>query len=282
MLIRALVADGAVRLLVVEATGPAAHAREVHGLGPDAARLATETIVASALASAHIKGEEQLTLQIQGTNPPCSVYADVTSGGNLRARVTPDDLTLGPDGRFSGILLVIKHTPGVEPYRGATEIDDATLERGIGVHFGSSTQVDAILRVGCVQAEDGEIRHAGGLLLERLPEESDLPSIAVDAFTERYGWLRDAELDTILTGIAFGRLGDEPIDLLDRTEIRWQCRCSIGRIEETLSSLPASELVSMIAEDHGALVTCNFCNSAYTVTEERLREILAGMDPAIG
>ena len=72
VLVRALVAERAVRLLLVEARGPAEHTRRIHGLGPDAARIAAEMVVAAALSSAHIKGDEQLTLQIQGASPRCA------------------------------------------------------------------------------------------------------------------------------------------------------------------------------------------------------------------
>lgn len=275
VLVRALVASRAVRLLLVEARGPAEHTRRIHGLGHDAARIAAEMVVAAALSSAHIKGEEQLTLQIQGSEPRCSVYADVKSNGDLRVRVTPADLRLGTHGTFTGVLMAIKHAGAGEMYRGATGIDGTTLEHGIAAHFGNSTQVDAILRVGCTQAEDGTILSAGGLLMERLPEESDLPSISAEAFTERFGWMRSADLPQLLTQLAFGSFGEERIEVLDRSVVSWTCRCNTTKIEDTLESLGPTEVEAMIREDHGAEVTCHFCGTVYTVTEQRLVEILA-------
>lgn len=280
VLVRSLVADRAVRLVLVEAHGPAEHTRRVHGLGPDAARIASEMVVAAALSSAHIKGEEQLTLQIQGSEPRCSVYADVKSNGDLRVRVTPSDLRLRAGGVFSGVLMGIKHSDAGEMYRGATAIDDTTLENGIAAHFGNSTQVDAILRVGCTQAEDGSVIQAGGLLLERLPEENDLPSLSIEAFTERFAWVRDADLPQLMTQIAFGAFGEERIEVLDRSDISWACRCSTEKIEDTLVSIGAAELDAMIREDHGAEVICNFCGTAWQVTEERLIELLARAESA--
>jgi molecular chaperone Hsp33 len=57
--------------------------------------------------------------------------------------------------------------------------------------------------------------------------------------------------------------------------VHWKCRCSRAKIEGTLASLDSATLDAMIEEDHGALVTCNFCSTEYAVTEERLREIRA-------
>jgi molecular chaperone Hsp33 len=268
--VRALVGGRAVRLLLVDVRGPAEHTRRIHGLGPDATRLAADLSVATVLASAYIKGEEQLTWQLQGEAPRCSAYVDVTAQGHLRARASPADLHMA---RFQGLLLAVKHAPGGELYRGVTAVEGDSLERGIASHFGASDQVDVILRLGSALQPDGTVRSASGLLLERLPEEADQPSMTREEFSERYSWVRQADLSQLMLQAAFGSLGDEPIDLLERTDVTWKCRCSLGKIENTLSALDSATLDAMIDEDHGAVVTCNFCSTEYAVTEERLREI---------
>lgn len=279
VLVRALLADRAVRLLLVEATAPAEHTRRVHGLGPGAARLGAEAVVAAALSSAHIKGEEQLTLQIQGEAPRCGLYADITAEGAIRVRVTPSDLRLGAGGALTGILVAIKSVGPREVYRGITEIAGVTLERALGEHLGTSTQVDAILRVGCVQGPDGRVTRAGGLLLERLPEEPGLPSLPHAAFEERYGWVRDADLSDLLTEAAFGALRGERIEVLEKRPLVWQCRCTVERIEATLIALGAETLQTLIDEDHGAEITCNFCEQVVRVSEARLAELKAQAAP---
>ncbi|MEQ1566836.1 MAG: Hsp33 family molecular chaperone HslO [Myxococcota bacterium] len=276
VVVRALVAGRAVRVLITEARPLVERTRAIHGLGPDATRIGGEAIVAGLLSSIQIKGEEQLTLQIQGVEPKCAVYVDVTATGGLRARVRPADLVLGE--RVRGMLLVIKHAPGSQTYRGASEIDGATLEQGLAAHFTSSAQVDAILRVGCVVGPDGRVVSAGGLSIERLPEERGLPSLTLAEFHERFGWVKDADLGQLLTQAAFGSLGDERLEVLERLDVAWKCRCSEAKIEETLSSLGVAQLEVLIHEDHGAEVSCHFCGTVYRVSEARLRELAASAD----
>src|SRR5688500_91090 len=103
-LVRALLADRAVRLVLVEARGPVRHVRALRTLGPGATRLAGETAVAAGLASAFVKGEEELTVHLQGRLPVFAAYGDVTGEGNIRVRVTPHDVELAEDGRFTGLL----------------------------------------------------------------------------------------------------------------------------------------------------------------------------------
>src|SRR5688500_13853076 len=108
-LVRALLADRAVRLVLVEARGPVRHVRALRGLGPGATRLAGEAAVAAGRAGAFVKGAEELTLHLKGHLPVFGTYADVTAEGDLRVRVTPPDLSLPDDGTFSGLLAAIKH-----------------------------------------------------------------------------------------------------------------------------------------------------------------------------
>lgn len=273
VIVRALVAQRAVRLLLVEARALADHTRKVHQLGPDAARVAGEAVVAVALSSVHIKGEERLTLLAQGEEPRFSAHVDLDGGGALRARLGPADVAVS-DGRFDGLLVAVKNGPDGELYRGATAVQEQTVAHALGTHFGSSTQTDAIVRLGCTTDDAGVVVAAGGLLLERLPEEPDLPSISREAFAEKYAWVHGADLSQLLVQAAFGSLGDEAIEVLERTEIRWECQCSREKIEGMLVALGPAELQSMIDEDHGAEVTCHFCARVYRLDEVELRGLL--------
>jgi molecular chaperone Hsp33 len=283
-LVRALLADRAVRLVLVEARGPVRHARRLRDLGPGATRLAGETAVAAGLASAFVKGDEELTLHVQGRSPDgesFAAYGDVTAGGDVRVRVTPPDLVLPEDGAFSGLLAAIKHHGGRELYRGITGVERTTVERALANHLGTSEQVDTILRMGVWQDDDGDVAQAGGILVERLPAEPDLPSLTHEAFAARYGWLADADLRDVLASLAFARLGDERVEVVDQRPLAWRCRCSLAKVEGTLTAFAGDALREMADEDHGAEITCDFCGTIYRVGEARLREILARLTDGV-
>lgn len=277
VLVRAFLDEGAVRLLLVEATALAVRTREVHALGPDAARIGAESVVAAALNSAYVKGEEQLAFQLSGEDPPCSVYADITAEGHVRARVTPSDLVL-EDGKLRGMLVAIKSLRSQELYRGITEVPGTTIEDALATHLGASTQVDDVLRIGLKQGPDGEILQAGGLLLERMPEERDHPSLDRDAFEERYGWVRHADMQQVLTQLAFGTLGDRRIRVLEQRPLVWRCRCSQDRVEATLLALGPDTLREMLDEDGGAEVICHFCNRVLTVDAAGIQRLIDRFD----
>ena len=47
------------------------------------------------------------------------------------------------------------------------------------------------------------------------------------------------------------------------------------RLERVLISLGKAELSDMIAQEHGAELTCHFCNKKYQFHEDDLRRLLA-------
>lgn len=268
--IRALAAEGAARALLVEAHRPADEARRRHGLGADAARLTAEAMVCGALMSAYLKGDEQMTLQIQGEQPRIAVYVDQTADGAIRARTTPAEADLHEG--LVGVMLAIKSLDGRELYRGATPIA-GSLEAALARHLGDSAQVDAVLRIHTRIDDKGAVVAASGLLVERLPDEPGQPTLPPEAFHARFGSLREADAGQLMTELAFGTLQGETLQLLEQTPLRWQCRCSRERVEATLTSLGATEIDAMIEEDGGAEVTCHFCNEAYAFDVEQLRAL---------
>jgi molecular chaperone Hsp33 len=271
---RGLVADRAVRFLAVELGSLGELTRTRHELGPEAARIAAEGLVSAALMSAYIKGSERITLQIQGERPRFNFACDVDAEGGLRAQLSPGELAPTEKGALRGLLLAIKADAKREIYRGITRLDDETLEVALRSHLAGSDQVEVFLRIGTLQTEDGQVIFAGGLLVERLPEDPNLPSIGIEAFRARFAGIEEPPVEELLTSLAFGHILDEPVELLDNRSLVWRCSCSQARIEAVLRDLPSQELIEMLEEDRGAEVTCHFCNIAYRVDETRLAQLI--------
>lgn len=268
-LIRALAGGGTVRVVAIEARDAADEARVRHALHPHAARVCAEGMLATALLSAHIKGEERVTLQLQGERPRCAFMGEVDSEGHLRARFTPSDI---PDGPLEGILLAIKSDARQELYRGMTEVRHELLEAAFARHLADSQQADVVLRFGARVDAAGAIELAVGFLVERLPPDPTLPSLTHEEFDTKFGQLRTDDLEDVMTGLMFGKLMGEDIQLLETRDVVWQCRCSREKVEAMLYALGPDDLQAMIGEG-GSEVTCHFCNTVWKVSADRLREL---------
>lgn len=265
------IGGGGARVLAVSALGPARKMIDSHQLSGEAARLAAEAAVATVLLSAHIKGDERLTLQIQSSWPGFSFMGEIDAEGHLRARFRPEHLAHRA-GAWSGLLHASKSDARGELWRGVISAERQSVEESLNAYFATSAQSDALLRVGAT-FEGDQLRFAGGFLVERLPEHPDYPSLDPDGFRELVRPLAAGDVSDHLTSMAFGQLCGSPVVPLDLRELVWRCRCSQEKVEIMLGSLGEEELHGMISEG-GASVTCHFCNHTWAVDEARLRELL--------
>lgn len=262
------------RVIGVDVTSAAERVRLAHELGDDAAALAAEGCAATVLLSIQVKGEERLTLQVQGERPGVSFMGDVDAEGFLRARLSPS-LIHRVDGRLTGMLLAIKADAEAETYRGVTEIADTTLEAAMGKHLSQSSQVDGLLRLHVEQATDGSILWAGGFYVERLPEHPVQESLTPEQFIAEFSPLLERDPAEVVIELRAGLLGAGRFRVLDEREVQWRCRCGQEKVEGMLFALEVDMLRDMLREDKGASVQCNFCNTEYVIDERRLAEIMA-------
>lgn len=273
-LVSALACEGRVRVLVAVLDGPADELRARHKLGPVAARLGAEGLVAASLLSSQLKGEERHTVNVYGETPRFELMVDLWADGRLRARFTPEELPATD--RFRGLVAVLKFLGNRELYRGLADVVDEDIEGALQRYYTSSVQVDGRVRVEADVEADGRVRSAVGILIERLPD------MEPEEFTARLGPVLAEDLRSLLASFAFGLLADGPVEVLDRHEIVFLCPCSRLRVLQMLKSLGAQEIASILEEQGKAEVTCHFCNTTYEVPTEELAVLLDELGAAQG
>jgi molecular chaperone Hsp33 len=74
------------------------------------------------------------------------------------------------------------------------------------------------------------------------------------------------------------RLMGEETQILEKKEIRFQCRCSREKAETVLRSLGGEELRSIRDELGKAEITCDFCNETYVFDASELERMLVETD----
>lgn len=267
-LVRALALDRKVRVLAVVADGPARELCRRHDLRGPSAMLGAEGLVSAVLLSAQVKGEERISIEVQGESPRFALTADVWGEGRLRARFTPAELPPTSSLSIKGFLSAIRSLDGRELYRGVAEIQDERFERALARFLTASEQVDGRVRVHVELAEDGLPAFAAGLLVERFPD------LAPDEFAAMFDAPMQQDFRALMTGFAFGQLAGQAVEVLEARDLEFRCTCSVARVRGMLTALGPEELADMLEKDGGAEVTCHFCNTRYTLDEADLGEIL--------
>jgi molecular chaperone Hsp33 len=272
-LTRALVDDGAVRLVIVEAAEVADALREAHDLAPGSTRLAAEASLATLLLSAYAKGAEKLTLQLALEEPQGRYIGELDPEHRFRGRLDPATLTEVDPTALRGLLFVAKHDGEREIYRGITDLRRTSVTGALRTHLSDSSQVHGALATSVHLDDAGRVTVATGILAERLPPEPGKPSLGAEAFEARWGDLDGHDVRELLAETRRRRLLGAELHLLEQRPVFWGCTCSRGRVLDALAGLAAEELRAMADKDDGAAVDCHFCATTYRVDADELRAL---------
>ena len=260
---------------------------------PVRALLGEVAALALVLASA-LKYDGIFTLQIQGSGPVGLVVVDVTSAGDMRGHARFDaarlaglgDIAAAPVPRLLGaghMAFTVDQGPDTDRYQGITGLEGATLSECAHGYFRQSEQMETAILLAADAATEGT--HAGALMVQRLPGTA-----AAGADIDEDAWRRAVVLMSSLTSAELldGGLNSETllyrlyhedgVRLFDLHDVRHKCRCSQGRVAQTLKSFPRAEIMELADKDadgHSVRVDCEFCKASYVFSEADLDALFA-------
>lgn len=283
-LARASAAGGYLRCFAATTTEVVDEARRRHGLYPTAAAAVGRTMTATAIMGAMLKDDQRVMIEIVGDGPIGRIVADADAHGNVRAYATNPQVHLPANAKGkldvagavgAGTLHVTKDLRLREMYRGMVPLISGEIAEDFAHYFTQSEQVPSAVSLGVLVGTTGEIRAAGGLIIQVMPgAESDL----IDELEQRLtalqsvshmvslGMTPDQIMDAALHGLDVNRL--------DTMELKFSCGCSEDRFSRALIALGPAELTDMINEQGGAELVCNFCAEVYHFSESDLRELI--------
>ena len=286
-LIQCVAADGMVRIAFIDGTNLVHEAKKLHKLSRVATAALGRQLMMTAIMSADLKGERDLVSTIlKGDGPAGSMICTGNSRLEVKGSVTNPEIELPVNelgkldvGGFvghSGKLTVVSDLGLKEPYVGLSNIVSGEIAIDFANYYAASLQRPVLIYLGVrVHAENGAVRAAVGVLAEPLP---GCPDEVIDSIQAKSGEIAQfserldaGETPEQLLESTFGELG---LVFAGEREPLYHCDCSRERIERALISTGYDELLSMIEEDHGAEVTCRFCDQVYRFTEEDLRALL--------
>ena len=286
-LVRAITADGMVKAVAVSTRDLTERARQIHTTLPVAtAALGRCLAAASMLGNALKTDKASLTLQIKGGGPLGTLLAVSDNEGNVRGYVQNPhvDLPLRPDGKLDvgsavgcdGTFTVMRDLGMKEPYIGSVALLGGEIAEDLAAYFVESEQIPTACALGVLVDRDQSVRVAGGYILQLLPgagedvickvEGGVLAAGAVTGLLEQCD---DPEqlLRTVLS--------DFDVEILETSPIEYRCYCNRSRVERALISLGKEELSSLLREQGGCELTCQFCDTVHRFTAEELQALLA-------
>nr|WP_298058776.1 Hsp33 family molecular chaperone HslO [uncultured Halomonas sp.] len=248
-----------------------------HAYPPAVNELLGELLAAVALLTDTVKLDGTLSIEVRGQGVLALLMAESNPGGELRAiaRIAEDAVLPSEHASFRELVgegqIVITLDPREgHRYQGIVALDQDSLGGCLEAYFSQSEQLPTRLWL----AANGQ--RAAGLLLQRLPEESQNQD--VDA------WDRSVQLaDTIKTEELLGleqrevlyRLyHEETVRVFEPKALRFGCTCSRERMSYALLSLGQEELRDILLEQGAIDTQCHFCHTKYHYTAADIETLL--------
>ena len=285
-IIRMMTGDGMVKAVAVTGKDMVERARQIHKTLPVATAALGRTLMAASMMGDMLKEKDgSVTLQIKGGGPLGAITAVSDSRGNPRGylqngqvdipRKYQGKLDVGTAVGSSGSLTVMKDMGLKEPYIGSVQLVSGEIAEDITAYFVESEQVPTACALGGLVDKDQSVAAAGGYLVQLLPGADESVIQRLEESIARLGPVTDAlhggaDAVQLLERVLEGQ---EP-ELLERRPVAYKCYCSRERVSRAIISMGKEEMQSLIEEQGGAELTCQFCDKVYRFTKEDLQELL--------
>ncbi|HSJ37655.1 MAG TPA: Hsp33 family molecular chaperone HslO [Planococcus sp. (in: firmicutes)] len=284
-LVKALAFDGQVRAYAARTTETVSEAQRRHYTWPTASAALGRSMTASVMMGAMMKGEEKLTIRINGGGPIGNILVDANAKGEVRGYVSKPQthFDLNDLGKLDvqravgteGVLSVSKDIGMLQPFNGQVPIVSGEIGEDFTHYIVTSEQIPSSVGVGVIVNPDNTILASGGFIIQLMPGTSEEIIVLIEE--------RLSAIPTISKMISEGMtpedilhevLGKENVKILDEMPVTFNCQCSRDRITNAITSLGTDEIEDMIETDGQAEAECHFCNEKYHFSKENLENLL--------
>ena len=284
-IVRAVTADGFVKISAVSARDMVERARQIHGLSPTASAALGRTLCAASMLGELMKEDDaSLTIRINGGGPIGSIIAVSDSDGCTRGYVTnPEaDLPTRADGKLDvgglvgrdGMLTLSRDLGLKEPYIGSVELVTGEIAEDLAQYMVESEQIPAAVGLGVLVDTDKSIKAAGGFIVQLMPgaPEELITKLEDNIFMmDQLTTVLDEDgIDAVIGQVL---LGLDPQEA-ERRPVEYRCSCSRERVAQALRSCGEAELREMAADGRDVEVSCQFCDKVYSFTPGELLELV--------
>ena len=284
-IVKALAFDGDIRAYAAVTTNAVQEAQTRHYTWPTASAALGRTMTATAMMGAMLKGEQKLTVTVDGHGPIGRIVADADAKGDIRGYVTNPQthFPLNEQGKLDvrravgtdGTLTVVKDVGLKDYFSGSSPIVSGELGDDFTYYYATSEQVPSSVGLGVLVNPDNSIKAAGGFIIQVMPnakEETIKKKKKAIGNMTPVSKLIDQGLspEELLTEI----LGKENVKFLETVPVKFECNCSHEKFLNAIKGLGEAEIQAMIDEDHGAEAECNFCRAKYQYSEAELKGLI--------
>ena len=283
-LVKATTYNGMVRAYACVTTETVGEAQRRHDSWATTTAALGRTITVTAMMGAMLKGDDSITVKVEGNGPIGPMIADANTRGDVRGYVTNPhvDFDLNEKGKLDvargvgtgGNISVTKDLGMKDYFTGQVPIVSGEISEDFTYYFANSEQVPSSVGAGVLVNPDHSVLAAGGFIIQVMPGADDALIERLEAeiatFPAISALIREGNTSQQILQRLFG---NEEVKMHETLPIAFTCKCSKERIEQAIGGLGNEEIQQMIDEDHGAEATCHFCNEVYQFNQQDLETL---------
>lgn len=283
-LVKALAYEGFVRAYAVNATETIAEAQRRHDTWNTSSAALGRTMIGALMLGATLKGEDKMTVKIEGNGPAGAIVVDSNGKGEVKGYIKNPhiSLPLNEVGKIDvrgavgteGMFTVIKDLGLKEPFSGQTPIVSGEIGEDFTYYLAVSEQIPSAVGVSVLVDTDDSIKTAGGFMIQIMPGASDEIIDQIEARLKE-----TARISTLLDEgqtpeeILQKLLATDDVEFLETMSVQFKCDCSKEKFASAIITLGAEQIQELIDQDHDAEAVCAFCNNKYEYSEADLYEL---------
>lgn len=279
--IKALALNQSVRVYVINNTNTINEAIIKHNLWPSSASVLGKALTMGQIMGLMLKGDEALTIKIQGNGACGKVIVDANAQGEVRGYIEKADVNFvnnkgGLNDTYAigneGLIEVVKDLKMKDFFTSSVKLT-GNIASDFTYYFYESEQTPSVVALGILIGEDNKCNVSGGIIIQLLPNatEKEISYIEskVNMLNNFSNLLKEKTLEEILTLIF-----DKDYKILNQNNVCFKCHCSKSSFSRSLLTLGSKELETIKNEDHHIEARCLYCNSVYTFNEKEIEMLI--------
>ncbi|MBQ3410530.1 MAG: redox-regulated molecular chaperone HslO [Bacillus sp. (in: Bacteria)] len=276
------------RAYSVRTTNTVSEAQRRHDTWRTASAALGRSLTAGTMMGAMLKGDQKLTIKVEGNGPIGPILVDAHANGDVRGYVTNPhvDFEGTEQGKLrvyqavgtEGFVTVIKDIGMREPFIGQSPIVSGELGEDFTYYFAVSEQTPSSVGVGVLVNGDDSILAAGGFILQIMPGAQEETISFIEERLQKIPPVSTLiEQGLSPEELLYAVLGEDKVKVLETMDVQFNCTCSRERSESVLISLGKTELEQVREDEEETEVHCHFCNERYKFYKEDITNLIENL-----
>jgi molecular chaperone Hsp33 len=287
--IKCIATHGNIRGVALEASELIQELVNLHGVKGDVAQALGESVLGALMFASYCKSGERVNLNIRSSAFIAQSLTDAYPDGTVRGYVVEREFkpgqvdtteNFGPWG--DGLLSVLRTKTGERerPYIGTVPLVTGYLAKDLTFYWLQSEQIPSAVGIA-VKVDGDKVIAAGGFLVQAMPGATAEELLEIEQHINEIQSLAgrlttDSDPVRLLSQI----FQSTAFILLEEKPLRFQCQCSLERVERALTLVGVTELQDMLETQKGASIRCDFCTKQYIFDAKRLAQLISMVSAA--